>query len=146
MKIGGRSKYKTEHGWLINPWLISPGQNGRLFANDIFGCIFVKWKICTLIKISLKFISKSPIDNNLAMVKIMAWRRIGDKPLSESMLTRFTDAYMRYQRELTPLAMSYGWDSKSCVWNRCTVAMSYVCDAKSSVWHSNRSYVMQRSL
>ena len=26
----------------------------------------------------------------------MAWRRIGDKPLSETMLTRFTDAYMRY--------------------------------------------------
>ena len=24
----------------------------------------------------------------------MAWRRIGDKPLSEPMLTRFTDAYM----------------------------------------------------
>ena len=27
----------------------------------------------------------------------MAWRQIGDKPLSESMLTRFTDAYMRHQ-------------------------------------------------
>ena len=25
----------------------------------------------------------------------MAWRRIGGKPLSEPMLTRFTDAYMR---------------------------------------------------
>ena len=25
----------------------------------------------------------------------MAWRRIGDKPLSEPMFTRFTDAYMR---------------------------------------------------
>ena len=27
----------------------------------------------------------------------MAWRRIGDKPLSESMLTQFTDAYMRHK-------------------------------------------------
>ena len=26
----------------------------------------------------------------------MAWRRIGDKPLSEPMLTQFTDAYMRH--------------------------------------------------
>ena len=26
----------------------------------------------------------------------MAWRRIGDKPLPEPMLTRFTDAYMRH--------------------------------------------------
>ena len=29
----------------------------------------------------------------------MVWRRIGDKPLSESVLTRFTDAYMRYKGE-----------------------------------------------
>ena len=28
----------------------------------------------------------------------MAWRRIGDKPLSEPMLTRFTDAYVRGTR------------------------------------------------
>ena len=27
----------------------------------------------------------------------MAWRRIGDRPLSELMLIRFTDAYMRYK-------------------------------------------------
>ena len=26
----------------------------------------------------------------------MAWRRIGDKPLSEPMLTKFADAYMRH--------------------------------------------------
>ena len=29
-----------------------------------------------------------------ALVQIMAWRWIGDKPLSEAMLTWFTDAYM----------------------------------------------------
>ena len=29
-----------------------------------------------------------------ALVPIMAWRRPGDKPLSEQMLTRFTEAYM----------------------------------------------------
>ena len=27
----------------------------------------------------------------------MAWRRPGDKPLSEPMLTQFTDAYMRHK-------------------------------------------------
>ena len=47
-----------------------------------------------MIKISLKFIPKGEIDNNTALVQIMAWRRIGDKPLSEPMLTQFTDAYM----------------------------------------------------
>ena len=72
-----------------------PGQNGRLFAENIFRCIFMNEKFYILIKISLKFVPKGPIDNNPALVQIMAWRRIGDKPLSEQILTRFTDAYTR---------------------------------------------------
>ena len=39
-----------------------------------------------LIKISLKFIPKVPINNIPALVQIMAWRRTGDKPLSEPMM------------------------------------------------------------
>ena len=31
----------------------------------------------------------------------MAWHRIGDKPLSEPMLTRFFDAYMRHYGEIS---------------------------------------------
>ena len=73
-----------------------PGQNGCHFADDIFRCIFVNEKFCILIKISLKFIPKGAIYNNPALVQIMAWRRIGDKPLSELMLTRCTDTYMRH--------------------------------------------------
>ena len=46
-----------------------------------------------LTKISLKFVPMGQIDNDPALVKIMAWRRIGDKPLSEAMLTQFTDTY-----------------------------------------------------
>ena len=38
------------------------------------------------IKISLKFIPKGPINNIPALVQIMAWRRPGDKPLSEPMM------------------------------------------------------------
>ena len=44
---------------------------------------------------SLKFVPMGLIDSNLALVKIMAWRR-KDKLLSEPMLTQFTDAYMRH--------------------------------------------------
>ena len=43
---------------------------------------------------SLKLVLTSPIDKKLASVHIMAWRWPGDKPLSEPMLTQFTDAYM----------------------------------------------------
>ena len=66
---------------------------GRHFADDIFRCIFLNEKFCILTKISLKIIPKGPIDNKPTLVEIMAWRRIDDKPLSQPMLTRFTDAY-----------------------------------------------------
>ena len=38
------------------------------------------------IKISLKFVPKGLINNIPAFVQIMAWRRLGDKPLSEPMM------------------------------------------------------------
>ena len=38
------------------------------------------------LKFPLKFVLKSPIDNIPALVQIMAWRRPGDKPLSEPMM------------------------------------------------------------
>ena len=72
------------------------GQNGRYFADDIFRWVFVNEKCCILIKISLKTVPNGLINNNPALVKIMAWRRIGDKPLSESILTQFTDTYIRH--------------------------------------------------
>ena len=36
------------------------------------------------------------IDNNTALVQIMAWRLTGDKPLSEQMVASIGDAYMRH--------------------------------------------------
>ena len=51
-------------------------------------------KLCILIQISLEFVPKGSIDNK-SLVQAMAWRRQGDKPLSEPMLTRFPDAYIR---------------------------------------------------
>ena len=50
-----------------------PGQNGRPFADDIFICSFMNEKFSILIKISLKFNSRVLIDNNPALVEIMAW-------------------------------------------------------------------------
>ena len=62
-------------------------------VDNIFRCIFVIGKFCILIKISLKFVSKALIDYKGALVWVMAWRRIGDMPLPEPVLTQFTDAY-----------------------------------------------------
>ena len=67
-----------------------------ILADDIFKRIFLNEKTRILIKISLKFILKGPINKIPALVQIMGWRRPGDKPLSEPMLIQFTDAYMRH--------------------------------------------------
>ena len=63
-----------------------PRQDGRHFADDIFKCIFMNENVWIPIKISLKFVPKGPINNIPALVQIMAWRRPGDKPLSEPMM------------------------------------------------------------
>ena len=65
---------------------LRPRQNGRHFADDIFKCIFLNENVWISIKISLKFVPEGPINNILALVQIMAWRRPGDKPLSEPMM------------------------------------------------------------
>ena len=69
------------------------GQNGSHFADNIFRCIHLNENV---IKISLNFVPKASIINIPASVQIMFWRQIGDRPLSEPMLTPFTDAYMRH--------------------------------------------------
>ena len=63
-------------------------QNGRLFADDTFKRIFLNENIRFSIKISLKFVPKGLSNNIPALVLIMAWRRPGDKPLSEPMMVR----------------------------------------------------------
>ena len=73
---------------------LQPDKMAAIMADNIFKCIFLNEKFRILIKIWLKFIRKGPIDNNLALVWIMAWRWIGDKPLSEPMLIQFIDTYM----------------------------------------------------
>ena len=65
-------------------------------ADAIFNCIFLYENDKIPIQISLKLVPKSPIDNKLALVKVVAWRRTGDKPLPEPMMTQFTEAYIRH--------------------------------------------------
>ena len=65
---------------------LRPRQNGRHFADGIFKRIFLNENILIPIKISLKFVPKGSINNIPALVQIVAWRRPGDKPLSEPMM------------------------------------------------------------
>ena len=79
--------------WGIGSNLLGPVLNhlpldkmAAILADDTFKHIFLNEDVRISIKISLKFVPKSPINNNPALVQIMAWRRSGDKPLSEPMM------------------------------------------------------------
>ena len=76
--------WSLHYVWPVNT--LRPRQNGRRFADDTFKRIFLNENVRSSIKISLKFVPKGPINNNPALVQIMAWRRSGDKPLSEPMI------------------------------------------------------------
>ena len=65
---------------------LRPRQDGRHFPDDIFKSIVLNENVKILIKISLTFIPKDPINNLPALVYVMAWRRPGDKPLSEPIM------------------------------------------------------------
>ena len=54
--------------------------DGCHFPDDIFKCIFLNENARISLKKLLKFLR---INNDPALVQIMAWRRSGDKPLSE---------------------------------------------------------------
>ena len=57
-----------------------------ILADDIFKCIFLNENDINPIQISLNVFPRSPINNKPALVQVMAWRRIGDKPLPEPMM------------------------------------------------------------
>ena len=67
---------------------LRPRQTGRLFANDTFKRIFLNENIGISTRNLLKSVPTGLIDNISALVLIMAWRRPGDKPLSEPMLVK----------------------------------------------------------
>ena len=81
----GKSHPRTSYVYhFINT--LRPRQHGRHFPDDIFKCIFLNEHVKISIKMSLKFVPKGPINIIPALVQIMAWRRPGDKPLSEPMM------------------------------------------------------------
>ena len=65
---------------------LRPRQICHHFVNDIFKCIVLNKNVWMLLKISPMFVPKVQIYDIPALVQIMAWRRPGDKPLSELMM------------------------------------------------------------
>ena len=99
---------KSIHVAYINT--LRPRPNRRHFADDIFKYIFLNENVWIPIKISLKFVPKGRINNISALVQIMAWRRPGDKPLSEPMMvslpTHICVTRCQWVKENAPLKCS----------------------------------------
>ena len=72
-----------------------------ILSDHIFTYISLKENDRIPIQISLKFVPMSPNDNKPALVQAMAWRRTGDNPLPEPMMTQFLDAYMRHKGDMS---------------------------------------------
>ena len=64
---------------------LRPRQDGHPFSDDILKWIFLNENVWISLKISLMFVPKVWINNIPALVQIMAWRRPGNKPLSDPM-------------------------------------------------------------
>ena len=84
-------------------------QNGRHSTDDIFKGIFLKENIWIPIKISLKFVPRGLINNNLALVQIMAWPHPGDNPLSEPMMV--------YRRIYASMGLNELSAVYTCIWD-----------------------------
>ena len=86
----GRTLFCTRvHGGYGVPLTLNtlkPRQNYRHFADDIFKSISLNENVWMSLKIALKFVPKVRINNIPTLVQTMAWRRPGDKPLSEPMM------------------------------------------------------------
>ena len=76
------------------------GKMTDISSDYIFTCNFLNENCWISNKISLKYVPWGLIDNMSALVQIMAWRQTGNKPLSDPMMTHFTDTYMHHP-ELT---------------------------------------------
>ena len=63
--------------------ILKPRQNAGHFADGIFKFILSTENVCILIQISLKNAHRVPINDETSLVLIMAWQRIGNKPLPE---------------------------------------------------------------
>ena len=61
-------------------------QDGCHFVDDVFTCILLNENFWISNNFSLKCVPWCVIDNMQSLVQIKAWRRIGGKPLSESMM------------------------------------------------------------
>ena len=83
------SKQNTPKYWTY--YFLQTFLSKAFFTNK---CNFFQWKCLDFDKKkSLNFVPNCPTDHKYSMVRVMALRRTGDKPLNETKMNQFNDAY-----------------------------------------------------
>ena len=78
--------YVLPNSWPQYRWFYAKTDATSLFIWLVWNMILrPRHNVWISIEIPLKFVLEDPINNNAALVQIMAWRRPGDKPLSKPM-------------------------------------------------------------
>ena len=80
---------------------LRPRQDGRHFPDDIFNCIFLNGKVWILIKISLKFVPKDPINNIPSLAQIYGLASARRQAIIWTNDGEFIDAYMCYSASMS---------------------------------------------
>ena len=109
-------------------------KNGRHFSKNILTCIFLNRIVWNPTKISFKIFPKYIIKNIPAVFQIMAWRRPGDKPLSEPKMVRLSThiCVTRPQWFHMPHTYIFIFPEANAKWNElcrwCVVQMMHCAD------------------
>ena len=83
----------------------------------------------------MKFVPHGPFNNIPALVQIMAWRRSGDKPLSEPMMAYIANAYMRHSASMSKKRCTYIYIYDICVYVSVSIYI-YIKIYVKSFWNS----------
>ena len=110
---------QKEECMLLDLKTLGPERYGHHFAHETF--IFFKESLYIMIRISMEFVPKGPIDNRSALLFLMAWWRTGIKQLSEPMVSVvhwcIYMSCIECQTKLLWLFIHYVQINVLCAWN-----------------------------
>ena len=127
----------SSSGWVnLNTSSVRSRRNGQHFANVVFKRMFFNaFFFLISIRISQSFVPKGPINNIPALVRIMAWRRLDDKPLSEPMVVSLQTLIWVNR----PQWVYTRWCNMSVTRKSQITGYSTFFSAASSSWHQKKT-------
>ena len=126
---------------MSNTWTLQVKRKWLPFYRPNFQITFV-WMNVLRGKMSLEFVPMRAINNNPALVQMMAWQRLNDNPFPAIMMPDFRYAYIRH-----PALVS--WNKIVTLWYRWPVPVtlaSIICLPKALYWMQPNSKMLSLDL